>query len=216
MDTENVSKESEVKTGNSRKRKSQEIQSGSGKSKKAKNSKRKKLKKKKHQEEQQTDPSGATDEARDRHRNDEIEADNTEDDEKDRKKTKAPSKRQLKRARAAEREQKKKEASKTEAKQKALEYVSKWKHTRSTWKFEKFRQIWLMDNLLDDNSIPDSIFPIVLEYFEGCKGMAREQLLKKGMDVIKKVEENKEDKDAIQSLEYKRARQLLQALPSEV
>lgn len=72
-----------------------------------------------------------------------------------------------------------------------------------------------MDNLLDETSIPDDIFPTVLEYFEGCKGMAREQLLKKGMGVIKKVEEDEEDKDATESVAYQRARRLLQALPTE-
>lgn len=74
-----------------------------------------------------------------------------------------------------------------------------------------------MDNLLDEEAIPDDMFPTVLEYFEGCKGMAREQLLKKGMDVIRKQEE-KEDgasEDAEISIEYKRARKLLQALPTE-
>ncbi|EFN69070.1 Uncharacterized protein C7orf50-like protein, partial [Camponotus floridanus] len=88
-----------------------------------------------------------------------------------------------------------------------------WKHSRSEWKFEKLKQIWLMDNLLDENSIPDTIFPLVLEYFEACKGTARKVLVQKGMDVIKKAEENDEIKnDIIESTAYKRARQLLQVL----
>lgn len=91
-----------------------------------------------------------------------------------------------------------------------------WKHSRSEWKFEKLKQIWLIDNLLDENSIPDTIFPLVLEYFEGCKGMAREVLLRKGMDIIKKAEENEEIKNEItESVAYKRARQLLQILPTD-
>lgn len=69
--------------------------------------------------------------------------------------------------------------------------------------------------MLDETCIPDGIFPTVLEYFEGCKGMAREQLLKKGMDVIKKIEENEENKDEMETVAYQRARQLLQALPTE-
>lgn len=73
-----------------------------------------------------------------------------------------------------------------------------------------------MDNLLDDNLIPDEVFPIVLEYFEGCKGMAREQLLKKGMDVVRIAEEDIEKRDeTVKSVSYKRARSLLQALPTE-
>lgn len=74
-----------------------------------------------------------------------------------------------------------------------------------------------MENFLDENSIPDTIFPFVLEYFEGCKGTARKILIKKGMDVIKKAEENDEIKnDIIESIAYKRARQLLQVLPSDM
>lgn len=91
-----------------------------------------------------------------------------------------------------------------------------WKHSRSEWKFEKLKQIWLMDNLLDENSIPDTIFSLVLEYFEGCKGTARKVLVQKGMDVIKKAENDEEIKnDIIESTAYKRARQLLQVLPTD-
>lgn len=71
---------------------------------------------------------------------------------------------------------------------------------------------------MDEDSIPDAVFPIVLEYFEGCKGMAREVLLRKGMDVIRKAEEdsNEETRNVImESTAYKRARQLLQALPTD-
>ncbi|XP_043258217.1 uncharacterized protein LOC122400699 [Colletes gigas] len=139
----------------------------------------------------------------------------TEAHKSDIKKPKQPSKRQLKREKAEKKENEKREANRLEAMKKGLTYVSKWKHAQSEWKFEKLRQIWLIDNLLDETSIPDDIFPTVLEYFEGCKGMAREQLLKKGMDVIKKVEESEENKDELESVAYQRARKLLQALPTE-
>lgn len=129
---------------------------------------------------------------------------------------KTPSNRQIKREKAEQREAEKREASKAEATQKALTYVTKWKFAKSQWKFEKFRQLWLINNLLDDTLIPDEIFPIVLEYFEGCKGMAREELLKKGMDVVRIAEEEVEKRDEIiESVSYKRARLLLQALPTE-
>lgn len=144
------------------------------------------------------------------------------------KSSKPPSRRQLKREKAEQRENEKKEAVKLEATQKALAYISKWKHSRDQWKFEKLRQVWLLENLLDDSAIPDDIFPVVLEYFEGCKGMARQQLLKKAMEVIKKAEEETEKNENVdeepadsrtvettETIAYKRARQLLQALPSD-
>lgn len=125
-----------------------------------------------------------------------------------------PSKRQLKKQKAEQRKDKNRMASRIEAMTKGLNYVSKWKYARSEWKFEKIRQIWLIDNLLDEAYIPDDIFPIVLEYFEGCKGMARELLLRKGLDVVRKVE-NERNKDEVESVAYQRARKLLQALPTE-
>ncbi|XP_070172719.1 cholesin [Polyergus mexicanus] len=133
---------------------------------------------------------------------------------------KKPSKRQLKREKVIQAAIQKKESSRINAMQKALNYVSMWKHSRSEWKFEKLKQIWLIDNLLDENSIRDEIFPLVLEYFEGCKGMAREVLLRKGMDIIRKAEEKKDDQEEIkneitESIAYKRARQLLQTLPTD-
>ncbi|XP_015187156.1 PREDICTED: uncharacterized protein C7orf50 homolog [Polistes dominula] len=141
---------------------------------------------------------------------------NTTVSEESAKNTKTPSKRKIKKEKAEQREAEKRQATKAEATQKALTYVKKWKYSRSEWKFEKIRQIWLMDNLLDDTLIPDEVFPTVLEYFEGCKGMAREQLLKKGMDVVRIAEENiKKKTETIESVSYKRARLLLQALPTE-
>ncbi|XP_033311460.1 uncharacterized protein LOC117211543 [Bombus bifarius] len=125
-----------------------------------------------------------------------------------------PSRRQLKKQKVEQRKDKKRMASRIEAMTKGLNYVSKWKYARSEWKFEKIRQIWLIDNLLDEAYIPDDIFPIVLEYFEGCKGMARELLLRKGLDVVRKVE-NERNKDEVESVAYQRARKLLQALPTE-
>jgi len=75
-----------------------------------------------------------------------------------------------------------------------------------------------MDNLLDENAISDTLFPVVLEYFEGCKGMAREVLLRKGMEIIRKTEtETDEDdkREIMKSTAYKRARQLLQTIPTD-
>lgn len=73
-----------------------------------------------------------------------------------------------------------------------------------------------MDHLLEEWLVPEQVFPTVLEYFEGCKGMARETLLKKGMSVIKKYEKQQDASEEVTvNVEYRRARQLLQALPTE-
>ncbi|KAH0944858.1 hypothetical protein HN011_002517, partial [Eciton burchellii] len=154
--------------------------------------------------------------------NDEAIDDNdvpNKDDEKDiTVPSKGPSKRQLKREKAIRIATRNRETNKLNIMRKALSYVSMWKHSRSEWKFEKLKQIWLMDNLLDNDSVPDTVFPIVLEYFEGCKGMARQVLLKKGMEIIRKAEEEEDENhrtDIVESIAYERARRLLQALPSD-
>ncbi|XP_024885639.1 uncharacterized protein C7orf50 homolog [Temnothorax curvispinosus] len=98
-------------------------------------------------------------------------------------------------------------------------YLKKWKHCKNEWKFEKLRQIWLIDNLLSSYSISDEIFPIVLEYFEKCRGSARETLIEKAMELMKKAEAEEDEKDKkelMKTTPYKRARQVLQTLsPSE-
>ncbi|KAJ8665283.1 hypothetical protein QAD02_006945 [Eretmocerus hayati] len=127
------------------------------------------------------------------------------------------SKRQLKKEKAELRAAEAREASKILTAQKALNYISKWKHAKSDWKFEKVKQIWLIDNLMDDKYVPDDHFPVVIEYFEGCQGMARKNLLKKAESIIKKIEDSiNDDENLVETTEYKRARQLLQALPNEV
>lgn len=70
--------------------------------------------------------------------------------------------------------------------------------------------------MFNDKYVPDKLFPTVLEYCESCKGAARKQLTDKAMAVIKKMEKNtEEDEEIVETTEYKRARQLLQALPTE-
>ncbi|XP_072763568.1 uncharacterized protein [Anoplolepis gracilipes] len=134
-------------------------------------------------------------------------------------KPKKPSKRQLKKERVIRMALQIKENNKKNAIQKALNYISMWKHSRNEWKFKKLKQRWLMKNLLDENSISDTDFPLVLEYFESCEGMARKVLLRKAMDIIKKAEENNDEKiknEITKSIAYKRARQLLQILPTDI
>lgn len=69
---------------------------------------------------------------------------------------------------------------------------------------------------MDIKYVPDDSFSIILEYFEGCKGLARKQLLEKAESIIKEAEESYEENEkVIETTEYKRAKQLIQALPNE-
>ncbi|XP_011861974.1 PREDICTED: uncharacterized protein C7orf50 [Vollenhovia emeryi] len=128
---------------------------------------------------------------------------------------KQPSKRQLKKQKIALQELKSAEMRKERVLQQAHNYILMWKHSRKEWKFEKLKQIWLMDNMMKKHAVSDAMFPTVLEYFEECKGRARKVLIQKAMDIIKKVDEetNEECKRAIMdTVDYIRARELLQTL----
>ncbi|KAF7274178.1 uncharacterized protein LOC143204815 [Rhynchophorus ferrugineus] len=96
--------------------------------------------------------------------------------------------------------------------QKALNYLSKWKHSRSEWKFEKLRQIWLQKNLLDETKIPDEFWENVVEYFSGSKGRCRQEILDEALKVVEK--ENPDDEDMSEEFknQLKRARSIVQIL----
>eukprot|EP00700_Malawimonas_jakobiformis_P002999 EC725409.1.p1 GENE.EC725409.1~~EC725409.1.p1 ORF type:complete len:118 (+),score=17.80 EC725409.1:59-412(+) len=49
----------------------------------------------------------------------------------------------------------------------ALEYLSLWKHDRDSWKFQKVRQVYLLQHLYERDRVPKSFFPTLLEYLEG-------------------------------------------------
>lgn len=68
---------------------------------------------------------------------------------------------------------------------------------------------------MNKQSIPNKLFPTVLEYFKDCKGMAREVLVQKAMEIIRKAEAEEDEeikRDILESTAYNRARELLQIL----
>ena len=61
---------------------------------------------------------------------------------------------------------------------KALRYLALWDESQSsdsvTWKFEKCRQIWLLQNAYDESKIPDKDFDVLLKYMCTIKGRMRD------------------------------------------
>lgn len=96
--------------------------------------------------------------------------------------------------------------------QKALNYLSKWKHSRSEWKFEKLRQVWLQKNLLDESKLPNEFWETVVQYFTGAKGRCRQEILDEAIKVVEK--ENPEDEEMSEEFknQLKRARNIVQIL----
>ena len=53
---------------------------------------------------------------------------------------------------------------------KALKYLEKWDTDHDSWKFEKCRQIWLLQNCYDLAKIPDARFDTLLKYMASIRG----------------------------------------------
>lgn len=91
--------------------------------------------------------------------------------------------------------------------QKSLNYLSKWKHSRADWKFEKLRQIWLQENMFNSDKIPDEFWGILVEYFSNSKGKARDFIVDKALKFIDAEENSSEG-----NLDIIRARSIIQNL----
>ncbi|XP_072947264.1 uncharacterized protein [Epargyreus clarus] len=133
--------------------------------------------------------------------------------------------RQMKREKHAERQAEAATAAKDQLKSQCITYLSQWKHDRQNWKFMKAKQVWLYKNKFSAHLVPDSSWPVLLEYFESAKGNIRNMLLTDANKIIKQMDDwtesqNKEQPDEETENEivkpddkvYSRARSLIQCL----
>ena len=95
---------------------------------------------------------------------------------------------------------------------KALKYLDKWDTDSDSWKFEKCRQIWLLQNCYDLTKIPDAKFDTLLKYMASIKGKMRESALESAQAIVsqddswrEEIEAGKTEADLI--LERKKTRQ---------
>jgi len=95
-----------------------------------------------------------------------------------------------------------------------LDFLQKWKHCRMEWKFEKLKQVWLLQNCLDPELIPEVSFLTLLEYMGSVRGQAR-TATEKDMGVAMKAYEVKQNPSEGDTSRYERARQILQILSSD-
>ncbi|XP_062847898.1 uncharacterized protein C7orf50 homolog [Trichomycterus rosablanca] len=107
------------------------------------------------------------------------------------------------------------EESKTNVAQtQALEYLTCWSKKRDEWKFQKTRQVWLLQHMYDNEKVPDSHFSILLEYIEGLRGVARETTVQKAEALVRfgGGQEEKEDGATDAQTRTNRAREVIQML----
>lgn len=143
--------------------------------------------------------------------------------------------RQMKREKHAERQAAAQAVAKDQLKSQCLYYLSQWKHDKQNWKFMKAKQVWLYKNKFSSTLLPDSSWPLLLEYFESAQGNIRKILLDDANKIIKQMDQwiesksNKSTADTVDEEEnheniedlknkkpdetvYKRARDLIQCL----
>lgn len=136
-------------------------------------------------------------------------AENEPNKEPDAPKEKKESNRAKKRKKHAELQQQIKQKTEQELQQKALNYLSKWQHCKQEWKFEKLRQVWLQQNLLDPSKVPEEYWSTALQYFSGSEGRSRQTVLEMG---LKLIENGEDDQSEEYRVKVNRARDLVQHL----
>lgn len=121
-------------------------------------------------------------------------------------------KREKRKQKKLERERKRKEHAEKAgtAKVAAVDYLKQWKNDRETWKFQKVRQVWLLQNMYDQMLLDDESFEILLEYLEGLQGKAREKTVSEAETTLEKNETEEDSSDA--EVRFDRAKQVIQLL----
>lgn len=132
---------------------------------------------------------------------------------------KIKTKRQQKRQKHQELSETKQQSNHDRELQRNYDYLHKWTHNRSEWKFEKLRQISIQNNMFNETIIDDELWIMTKEYLCGTKGSARLAIIKNAESIICNLDEkimNSNDNDAAtnltQSKNYERAREMLQFL----
>ncbi|KAF9358712.1 hypothetical protein BGX34_008805 [Mortierella sp. NVP85] len=81
-----------------------------------------------------------------------------------------------------------------------LEYLVEWKRSRTTWRFQKLRQVWLLNHMYDDHHLPSSHWDIYLEYIHDLKGAARDSAIQDAKKIVEAPEaEGEEDGEAMET-----------------
>lgn len=115
-----------------------------------------------------------------------------------------------KRKKHAELMQEKKVKTELALQEKCLNYLSQWKHNREEWKFEKLKQVWLQQNMFNIAKVPEESWEVLVEYFCGSQGKARDVIVKDALKIIEADDE--ENIDENWDVKMNRARDIVQNL----
>lgn len=91
------------------------------------------------------------------------------------------------------------------------EYLKRWKYEKDDWKYQKARQIYLQKFILDEQKVIEDVWALALEYISNTQGNGKELLINTCKSLIEKLDKKSEvEKTLHETIEYQRARQLLQ------
>ncbi|KAI4898066.1 hypothetical protein NFI96_018069 [Prochilodus magdalenae] len=118
--------------------------------------------------------------------------------------------RKLKKIRRKDEKRKQKEKEKNEkeetkssessvAQTQALEYLKCWSEKREEWKFQKTRQVWLLQHMYDSEKVSDAHFSVLLSYLEGLQGVARETTVQKAEALVRWGGQEEEESEATEA-----------------
>ncbi|XP_046385389.1 uncharacterized protein C7orf50 homolog [Ischnura elegans] len=93
----------------------------------------------------------------------------------------------------------------------ALQYLQHWRYDRSSWKFSKLKQTWLLKHTFDSRKIPANMFPILVDYIASSKGGARLKTYEAAANIIRKLEE----KASAEESEHDEQKEIMQCLEGE-
>lgn len=95
----------------------------------------------------------------------------------------------------------------------ATDYLKTWSNDKASWKFQKVRQVWLLQNLYDQSKVSASDFSILLLYLENLKGKAKDETLSKASKILEAGDsDGSSDEDGDRVTKCDRAREILQML----
>ncbi|XP_078273739.1 protein cholesin [Rhinoraja longicauda] len=93
----------------------------------------------------------------------------------------------------------------------ALEYLTTWSTNRKEWRFQKTRQIWLLQHMYDRDQVSDKHFTLLLDYLQGLQGNARELTVQK-TEALMKQSGSTDDPTDISAEKMERMKQVVQLL----
>uniref|UniRef100_T2M730 Uncharacterized protein C7orf50 n=1 Tax=Hydra vulgaris TaxID=6087 RepID=T2M730_HYDVU len=68
----------------------------------------------------------------------------------------------------------------------AILYLLQWNDNKTEWKFQKVRQVWLLQNMYNKLQVNKHHFKVLLSYLNDLKGISREKTIETARCIVEK------------------------------